>query len=212
MSHDARFGLPLSLVEALELDRSPQARDLARLLQDGPPARPAGRRGRMAGWAAPAAALAGALSMAAPGYASAASLAGRWVLAPQGSSFAEGVTGRAPDRAVVEVSEDSAKRFAYEVVESRDGVEVARAAYTVSYPTGASTSRIGDSVARAAGARDAAGGVVITAPAVDGFQALIRFDPTAEGGAEIQHAVQGPQGVTVLETLRLTRTTLARAD
>ena len=211
MSHDARFGLPLSLVEALELDSSPQARDLAALLQDARPAAPMPRR-RTAAWAAPIAALAAALAMGAPGYAAAAGLEGRWVLAPQGSSFAEGVTGLAPDHAVVEVSHDDAKRFAYKVVESRDGVEVARAAYAVAYADGSGTSRIGATVMPVAGARDADGGVVITAPAVAGLRASIRFRSTGGDTAELEHAVEGPQGATVLETLRLTRSTLARAD
>ena len=109
MTRDARFGLPLSLVEALRADPSPAAATLAELLSDdAPPKRPR-RAGR---WASAFAGLglAAACAAAGPSYAATAApsgLEGRWVMAPQGSSFSEAVTGPAPDRVVVVVSRDA---------------------------------------------------------------------------------------------------------
>ena len=214
MSSDARFGLPLSLVEALEMDSSAPARDLVQMLREPEPTRPAqtGKRRRMVAWSLPLLALASSVLLAAPSYAAGASLEGRWVLVPEASSFNEAVTGLAPDHAVVRVTRDDAKRFAYNVVESRDGVEVARASYAVVYAGGTGARRVDNTVLRVTAAKTTAGDVVITSPAVNGMHAWIRFRRTGDNTAEIQHEIEGPQGSTSLETLRLTRSTVASAD
>ncbi len=208
MTRDARFGLPLSLVEALRADPSPAAATLAELLSDdAPPKRPR-RAGR---WASAFAGLglAAACAAAGPSYAATAApsgLEGRWVMAPQGSSFSEAVTGPAPDRVVVVVSRDAPDHLAYELVESRGGREVARSAYDVSLAgAGGSHSRAAGAELAITGEREPSGDVLLRAPPVGAMRAVIRVHRTGADTAVLEHAVEGPSGRTPLERLDLVR-------
>lgn len=220
MTLDARFGLPLSLAEALRADPSPAAAALAELMADeGPPPRP--RRARPWRSALAGLGLAAACAAAAPSYAQAATqaatpiaaqvaapagLEGRWVMAAQGSAFSESVTGPAPDRVVVVVSRDAPDRLAYELVESRGGREVARSAYDVSFAAGAaSRSRASGAELAITGEREPSGDVLLRAPPVGGMRAVIRVRRTGPDSAVLEHAVEGPAGRTPLERVDLVR-------
>ncbi|MBE7220131.1 MAG: hypothetical protein INR64_16800, partial [Caulobacteraceae bacterium] len=124
---DTRFGLPLSLAEALRQDPSPEAAELATLLEAEPPRlRRAACACRAAGAriAVGITGLAAGLSLAGHALAAGPSMVGRWVLAPASSQFSEAVTGAAPDKVVVTVTRDDAARFAYRVDETRAGAPV----------------------------------------------------------------------------------------
>ncbi len=208
MASDPRFGLPLSLVEALRRDTSPRAAELADLLEQEPaPVRRRSWSKRSAVVAGMAATLAGLSSTA---MAADAGMVGRWVMAPQASSFHEALTGAKPDKVVVVVTRDDRRGFDYQVEESRAGAPVARASYAVSY-AGPSVSRTGGAVLRVNGARASNGDVVIRAPEVDGLQAVIRVHRDGPGAAVIEHAVEGASGSTPLERLQLARETLVTA-
>ena len=110
MNDNDRFGLSLSLVEALRVDPSPDAVVLADLLvRADPPPRTSQKRSRrmaMVGLAVVA------LGVGVHGYAAAQTLEGRWTMAPGQSSFQESATGAAPDAAVMTVPRDNPARLA----------------------------------------------------------------------------------------------------
>ena len=210
MLDDARFGLPLSLTEALRADPSPQAAALAELLaEDEPVGRPSGpRRGnasRGRRWRAALAGLTLAAGFATQGYAETTSLEGRWTMAPALSSFQEEVTGPAPDAATVVVTRDDGGRLAYELSESRRGVPVAHGAYDLSFAGAGSTSSVDGARLAVTAERDARGDVTIRAPAVGGLQALIRVRRTGRDTALLEHAVTGAAGARELERISLVR-------
>ena len=205
MAYDARFGLPLSLTEALRADPSPQAAALADLLTEDEPARPPPGAGRVRRWRTALAGLTLAAGFAAQGYAATTSLEGRWTMAPALSSFQEEVTGPAPDQATMIVTRDDHDRLAYELSESRHGVPVAHGAYDISFAGAGSTSSVDGASLPVTAERDARGDVVIRAPAVDGLQALIRVRRTGRDTALLEHAVQGADGARELERISLVR-------
>ncbi|WP_174299925.1 hypothetical protein [Caulobacter sp. S45] len=206
MSKNERFGLPLSLTEALRADPSPDAALLANLLEEGeaPASRPpAGRLGRR--WRTALAGVSLAAGFAMQGYAGTTSLEGRWTMAPALSSFEERVTGPAPDRATVVVSRDDARHFSYELSESRGGVSVAHGNYDLSFIDSLSTSSVDGTRLPVAVERDVYGDIVIRAPVVDGLQALIRVRRTGPNTALLEHEVQGATGSRQLERISLVR-------
>ena len=202
---DARFGLPLSLVEALRADRTPVAAELADMLADDdapcptPPPRPL--RTALFGLAA----MVGA-SVATSSHATTSTLEGRWTMRPEASSFQERVTGPAPDVAVMVVTRDDADHLTYELIESRRGSETARAAYDVSFDGAPSTSRAGGAAVGVTAARDVAGAVLVRGARVGPYQAVIRVRRTGRDTATLEHTVEGPKGVDTLERLSLIRT------
>ncbi len=208
MTNDARFGLSLSLVEALRVDPSADAATLADLLADEAPARraapPRARHGHS--WGAAFAGLGLAAGLGAQSLAATPTMEGAWAMAPSQSSFQEAVTGPAPDRATVVVTRDDRDRLAYELVESRRGSEVARGAYDVSFKGAPSTSMVEGSTLKVTAERDARGDVVIRAPPVAGLQALIRVRRTGRDTALLEHEVQGAAGALKVERISLVRT------
>ena len=209
MALDERFGLPLSLAEALRADPSPQAARLADLLEEG-----LARTGRpvhmqeatiQRSLSVMMAALALALGCATYSYAGPTSLEGRWAMAPSSSRFEEQVTGPAPDQAIMVVSRDDRDHLSYELDESRSGVPVAHGSYELSFVDALSTSRVDGMSLPVTAARDARGDVVIRAPAVDGLQALIRVRRTGPDTAILQHEVESAAGARELERISLVR-------
>ena len=214
MADDDRFGLPLSLKEALRADDSPDAALLANLLDQAEPRTPRSPGGRRRRWKAAltGATLAGvslAAGFATQGYASATGLQGRWTMAAAQSSFEERVTGPAPDQATVVVSRDEPGHLSYELNESRRGVPVAHGAYDLSFVDALSTSSVDGMRLPVTVERDAQGVVVIRAPAVDGVQALIRMRRTGPDTALLEHEVQGAAGSRQLERISLVRSDAA---
>ena len=207
MTNDARFGLPLSLVEALKADPSPTAASLADLLeQDGPPRRAGAARGSHSRpWQAVLTGLALSVSLGAQSYAATPGLQGRWIMAAAQSRFDESVTGPAPDAAILTVTRDDEDRLAYELVETRRGAEVARGSYDVSLEGRSSTSAVDGVRLAVSGVREPAGGVIIRAPAVDGVQASIHLLLTGRDSATLEHDVSSPAGAMRLETINLVR-------
>ena len=229
MNDNDRFGLPLSLVEALRADPSPDATVLAELLARDEtrappsPVRLDHRRSRQAALVI----LALGLAMGAHGYAAAQSvgtqsvaaqsvagqsLEGRWSMAGPQSSFEESVTGAAPDAAVMTVTQDDADHLSYELTESRQGVEVARASYALSFAGAPSTSRVGDAIRAVDAARDARGDVVIAAPPVGPYRAVIHVRRTGPDSVLLEHDVEGAGQSTTLEEIRLVRAQPPRAS
>lgn len=204
MTQDARFGLPLSLVEALKADSSPVAHDLAELLEDAPAPRPVqARRAQSGAWRALLAGVALAAAAGAPAYAAQPSLAGRWSMAASDSRFVEAVTGPAPEAATWIVTHDDRDRLAYQLIETRRGATPVRASYDVAVADARSAPAA--SKLEVTAVRDAAGDVVIRAPVVDGLQALIRVRRTGRDTAVLEHAVQGAEGSTEVERISLIR-------
>ena len=221
MTNDERFGLPFSLAEALVADPSPQAAALAQLLTDGEPA-PRPSLGRKSGeltprhrgtvrvehgrpWRTAMVGLALWAGVGAQSYAATSNLEGSWAMARNASSFQEAVTGPAPDKATVVVTKDRPDSFAYELVETRRGAEVARGAYNVSFAGAPSTSSVGGSSLQVTAKRGPNGGVVILAPPVGGLQALIRMRQTGPNTALLEHDIQGAGGSVKLERIGLVR-------
>ena len=209
MAMDDRFGLPLSLAEALRADPSADAAELANLLEED---RPASRRSPPATvealrrrWRIVLAGVTLAFGCATQGYADTASLEGRWTMAPSLSSFEERVTGPAPDQVTMVVSRDDPGRLTYELSESRRGVPVAHGAYDLSFVDALSTSSVDGERLAVTAVRDERGDVVIRAPAVDGLQALIRVHRTSPDTATLEHEVQGASGSRQLERISLVR-------
>ncbi len=205
MTNDPRFGLPLSLVEALRADPSPTAAALTDLLAEDAPAVIPPRRRAGRAWRGLAAGVALSLGAGAHGYAATSNLEGRWVMAPESSSFQEAVTGPAPDMAVVTVTRDDDTGLSYELVETRHGVEVARGVYDISFAGAGSTSSVGGARLQVAGSRDAAGAVVIVAPVVSGRQASIHMRRTGPDSAMIEHDIKTPEGSFKVEKISLVR-------
>ena len=205
MIEDARFGLPLSLAEALRVDPSPQAALLAGLLVEDEPVRERAGPKRGRSWRTALTGMTLAAGFASHGYAASTSLEGRWVMAPALSSFLEAVTGPAPDQAVVIFTRDDHDRLAYELSETRHGVPVAHGTYNLSFAGAASTSSVDGASLPVTAERDAQGDVLIRAPAVDGLQALIRVRRTGRNTALLEHAVQGVDGAQELEKISLVR-------
>ena len=206
MTKDTRFGLPLSLGEALRADGSPVAAKLADLIEQGEGPRTDRPEARRAcAWRAGLAGLALCASLGAQAYAAAPSLQGRWIMAPDRSRFEEGVTGPAPDAATLVVSQDNAERLTYALVETRGGREVASAAYDISFAGRASTSAVDHVRMQVQGAREADGGVVIRAPSVDGLQASIHLRRTGPDSALLEHEVSGADSALRVETISLVR-------
>lgn len=232
MNDNDRFGLPLSLVEALRADPSPDAEVLADLLAQADPA-PAGshtthirpRRMALAGMVV-------ALGIGAQSYAAAAAvqgrapqsqgsrsqslesptlagetLEGRWAMAAWQSSFQESVTGVAPDAAVMTVTRDDGQRLAYELSESRRGLEVARAAYDLSFVGAPSSSAVGGATRTVTAARDDRGDVLIQAPAVGAYRVVIHVRRTGPDSLLLEHDVEGAGQTVMLEQIRLVRST-----
>jgi hypothetical protein len=139
-------------------------------------------------------------------------LQGRWVMATKGSSFREAVTGPAPDAAQMVVTRDDPQRFAYQLIESRRGVEVARATYDVSFAGQRSVSRVDGQELPIAASRGGPGDVVLRAPPVAGSQASIHVRLTGPDTAVVEHEVSTDDGVIRLETIALTRTNDAGQD
>ncbi len=202
MAHDARFGLPLSLEEALQADPSPEAATLVRMLADADRPRPASRPHAWRAWAAGALAAIGTAGVA---HAGAATLEGRWTMAAQGSSFSEALSGPAPDSATLVVSRDDGRRLTYEVVESRGGAEVARGRYDLSFTAAPSTTTVDGVRRRVEARRDGAGQVEVRAPAVRGVQAVIRLRRSEPDVAVLDHEVEAPDGVVRVEEIRWVR-------
>ena len=205
MTKDARFGLPLSLPEALRADPSPVAATLAELIeaQDAPPRR---RSQSPRPWQAVLTGLALSVGLGAQSYAAdLASLQGRWEMSPARSSFQEAVTGPAPDAATLVVTRDDARSLIYQLIERRDGAEVSRGAYDVSFAGASSTSSVGGAELPVTASRDARGAVTIRAPQIGGQQASIRVRRTGPDTAVIEHDVASAQGVLRLETIALIR-------
>ena len=206
MTQDARFGLPLSLVEALKADPSPVARTLAELMEDAPPAPEPARRSAVASWRGLLAGLSLAAVAGVQAHAAEPTLAGRWSMAPAQSRFVEAVTGPAPDAATWIVTRDDRDRLAYQLIETRRGAPPVRATYDVAVADARSAAAAGPDLEVTA-VRDAAGDVVIRAPPVDGLQALIRVRRTGRDTAVLEHAVQGAAGATEVERISLVRST-----
>ncbi len=213
MSNQERFGLPLSLAEALRADPSPNAALLANLLEaeEAPSCRSLHPRqgGLKRRWRIAMAGMTLAVGFTTQGYAGTTSLEGRWTMAPALSSFEERVTGPAPDAATVVVSRDDPGHLSYELSESRQGVPVAHGAYDLSFMDALSTSSVDGTRLPVTAERDAQGGVVIRAPAVDGLQALIRMRRTGPDTAMLEHEVQGADGSRQLEHISLVRSATA---
>ncbi len=213
MTFDARFGLPLSLTEALRADPSPDAAELASLLeQDESASRRAsplreGGFGRR--WRTALAGVSLAVGFAAHGYAGTTSLEGRWTMAPALSSFEEQVTGPAPDHSTVVFTRDAPDRLSYELSESRRGVPVAHGTYDVSFGGAGSTSSVDGTRLPVTAERVAGGDVIIRAPAVDGLQAMIRIRRTGPDTALLEHEVQGASGGRQVERISLVRSETA---
>ena len=208
MTNDTRFGLPLSLTQALQIDGSPIATDLAELIgddDDAPCRRGSPRPKALRPWQAVVTGLALSVSIGAQSYAAAPSLQGRWTMATAQSQFEESVTGPAPDAATLVVTRDDAERLAYALVETRKGEEVARGAYDISFAGQGSTSAVDRVRLQVAGAREQDGGVVIRAPSVGGVQASIRLRQTGPDSALLEHEVSGAAGTVRLETISLVR-------
>ncbi len=208
MANDERFGLPLSLAEALRADPSAKAAVLAQLLEETErtPQRSSSPRDRLGRhWRAALAGMTLAVGFATQGYAGETSLEGRWTMAPAQSSFEERVTGPAPDQATVVVTRDEPGHLSYELNESRRGVPVARGAYDLSFVDALSTSSVDGTRLAVSVERDARGDVVIRAPAVGGLQALIRMRRTGPDTALLEHEVQGDAGSRQLERISLVR-------
>ena len=205
MVDDTRFGLPLSLAEALRADPSPQAAVLADLLAEDATVRRASNAARGRLWRAALAGLTLAAGCATQGYAASSSLEGRWVMTPALSRFQEQVTGPAPDQATVVVTRDDHDRLAYELSESRSGVRVAHGSYDISFAGASSTSSVDGAKLPVTAERTAQGDVVIRAPVVDGLQALIRVRRTGQDTALLEHTVEGADGPRELERISLIR-------
>ena len=215
MTHNDRFGLPLSLVEALRADPAPDANMLADLIGSGDDSGEDGDEDEAAGiapprtskrpWAALAAGMALTVGFAAQGYAAGVSLQGDWRMAPSTSAFEEAVTGPAPDTARVTVAKDDAQRLTYQLVETRGGVEVARGVYDVSFTGAPSTSSVDGATLKVVARRDLDGGVLITAPAVGGLQASIHMKQTGADTALLEHAIRGADGSVAVERISLIR-------
>ncbi len=94
MTNDTRFGLPISLVEALRDDCSPTAAALADLLEcgDAPADVRRGRTKPARPWQAALTGLALSVSVGAQSYAATASLQGRGKMAMDQAQFVEGAT------------------------------------------------------------------------------------------------------------------------
>jgi hypothetical protein len=203
---DTHFGLPAPIADALRGAPSP-ARAPTRAKTDGKSPAPAGRRFRLPRLGRIAfAGLALSASLGMEGYAATPSLQGRWVMAAQGSHFVESVTGPAPDQAVLTVRRDDHDAFAYDLVESRKGEEVARGAYDISFKGAPSTSSVDGTVLAVSGSRQADGDVVIEAPPVGQVHALIHMHQTGPNTAVLDHEVRTPGGSTTLESIVLVRT------
>ena len=213
MSFDERFGLPLSLTEALRADPSPDAAVLASLLEEGGSSPPRVGSPRTGGWRHRwRSALAGvslAAGLATQGHAGTTSLEGRWTMAAAQSSFEEQVTGPAPDQATVVFTRDAPDRLTYELSESRRGVPVAYGTYDVSFSGAGSTSSVDGTRLQVTAERDAGGEVVIRAPAVDGLQALIRVRRTGPATAPLDPEGQGAAGPRRVARLSLMRSPTA---
>ena len=209
MAYDDRFGLPLSLVEALRAESSPDARTLADLLADEDEQSVSKSSGRdvvsARPWASLAAGLALCASLGFPAQAASLNLQGEWRMAPASSAFREAVTGPAPDTATVRVVRDDAERLAYQLVETRGGVEVARGAYDISFTGAPSTSSVGGATLQVVATRDSAGGVLIEAPEVGGLQASIHMRQTGADTAVLEHDVRSADGAIAVERISLVR-------
>ena len=227
MLHDERFGLPLSLGEALRADPSREAAQLAQLLdEDESPQRTAGlRRRRDHTWRTILASLAIATAVGTSGHAAtvtftpaslpvsslqtarlpASGLEGHWIMAPATSSFREAVTGPAPDQATMTVSRDDPDHLNYELVELRGGEEVARGAYTLSFGGAASVTRVDGADLRVSAARTSDGGVLIQAPQVGDLRAVIHVRRTGPDTAVIEHDVEEGGRPVEVERISLVR-------
>ncbi len=219
MTNDDRFGLSLSLVEALRIDPSPEAAALAELIgedanEDGAPVH-AARSSSKQSWCALVAGLGLAIGFGAHGYAAGVdlqgaslrplSLQGDWRMSRTASVFQEAVTGPAPDSVTVSVARDDGERLTYQLVEVRGGVEVARGAYNVSFTGAPSTSSVNGARLQVVATRDVDGGVRIEAPAVDGLQASIHMKQTGADTAVLEHDVSGAGGAMAVERISLVR-------
>ncbi len=208
MVDDERFGLPLSLTEALRRDPSRQAAMLADLLDDGRSVQrtpSADRSGFTRRWRVALAGLTLAMGFAAQGHAGTTSLEGRWTMAPALSSFEETVTGPAPDQATVVFTRDDPDHLSYRLSESRRGVRVAEGAYDLSFAGARSTSWVDGASLPVTAERDGRGDIVIRAPAVNGLQALIRVRRTGPDTAMLEHDVESAAGARQLERISLVR-------
>jgi hypothetical protein len=145
------------------------------------------------------------VGLGAQSYAAEPGLQGRWAMAPEASSFREAVTGPRPDTALLVVTRDDRDRFAYQLVESRDGAEVARAAYDVSFAGGGSTSSVEGRDLAISAARDSRGDVVLRAPPIGASQAAIHVRRTGPDTALLEHEIETAGGVLRLETIALVR-------
>jgi hypothetical protein len=207
MNNDERFGLPLSLVEALREDPSSDAAMLAELLvAQEPPPRPSASRRSGHAWRAALAGLALATAVGAQSYAATVpSFEGRWTMASDQSSFREDVTGPAPDGATVIVTRDDSEGLAYELIESRDGVVVARGDYNVAFGGKPQQNVRFGAASEVAAQRDAHGDVLITAPPVRGVRAVIHIQRTGPDTAVLEHDVQTADGSMTIEKISLIR-------
>ena len=220
MTDNDRFGLPLSLVEALRTDSSPAATALVDLLMESEPASkvPAAVGRRTKSYRSMAlTGVALALSMGMQGEAAAESvgggqtLEGRWTMAAPQSSFQERVTGAAPDAAVMIVTRDSRDHLAYELSETRQGVEVAHGAYDISLDGAQSVSRVDGVKLGVTANRDGRGDVVIQAPSVGAYRAVIHVHRTGPDSLLLEHDVEGAGQSMTLEQIHLVRAEPATA-
>ena len=207
MFDDDRFGLPLSLAEALRTDPSREAAQLAELLQEAerPSPASASRQARRRVWRNTMAGLALATAVGSAAQAATPSLQGRWTMAPAQSSFREAVTGPAPDHATMTVSQDDPGHLTYELVERRDGAEVARGVYDLSFGAAASTTRVDGADLKVEASRAANGDVLIQAPPVGALRAVIRVLRTGPDTAVLEHDVEDAGRAIAVERISLVR-------
>jgi hypothetical protein len=134
-----------------------------------------------------------------------AGLQGRWDMAPAQSRFHEGVTGPAPDAAVMTVTRDDPGRITYRLVESLEGAEVASGAYDLSFEGGSSNIEIGGKRLAVTAARRDVDGIVVEANPIGRLHAVIRLRQIGADRAVIEHLVDGPQGEIEVERLVMVR-------
>ncbi len=155
-------------------------------------------------WRSALGGLALAAGISVQSHAAEPNLQGRWDMVAANSSFQEAVTGPAPDQAVMVVTRDDADHLVYHLVESRDGVEVARGAYNLSF-AGVSKSQVDGEAQKMVAVRDSSGEVVIAAPAVGDRRAVIKLRATGPDTALVLHFIDGPQGEQEVERFSLVR-------
>ncbi len=91
------------------------------------------------------------------------------------------------------------------LVETRNGDEVARAAYDVSLHGGPSQSHVDGDVRNVVAIRASDGSTLIQAPAVAAWRASIRIHEISSQEAVIEHVLSGPHGDLVVDRMVMER-------